>query len=89
MVPVVTAHSSQKLMNSLMETFCSFPAIDMASDIGVALEAVISLGCERVLTSGGENTVLEGAPVIRRLNDQAGGRIIVMSGEHTGTVHPG
>ena len=57
-----------------------FSAIDMTCDIYEALEGVISLGCERVLTSGGENTALEGAPVIRKMVEQADGRIIVMPG---------
>lgn len=53
----------------------------MTRDIYDALENVISLGCERVLTSGGENTALEGTPVIRKMVEQADGRIIVMPGE--------
>ncbi|ELT89647.1 hypothetical protein CAPTEDRAFT_151033 [Capitella teleta] len=52
----------------------------MTSDIFEALENVISLGCERVLTSGGENTALEGTPVIRKLVEQSDGRLVVMPG---------
>ena len=36
----------------------------MTEDISAALEAVISLGFERVLTSGGDSTALEGLPTI-------------------------
>lgn len=55
-------------------------AIDMTADIYEALDAVMGLGFERVLTSGGEGTALEGTPVIRRLVVQAGDRIMVMPG---------
>ncbi|CAI5654083.1 copper homeostasis protein cutC homolog isoform X2 [Oreochromis aureus] len=46
----------------------------------VALEALISLGFERVLTSGCDSSALEGLPLIKRLVDQAKGRIIIMPG---------
>lgn len=55
-------------------------AIDMTSDIFAALEAVISLGFTRVLTSGGCNTALDGVPVIAELVKQARGRITIMPG---------
>ncbi|XP_046552671.1 copper homeostasis protein cutC homolog [Haliotis rubra] len=59
-------------------------AIDMTPDLLSSLEAVISLGCERVLTSGGEATALDGAPVIRQMVDKASDGIIVMPG---GGIH--
>jgi copper homeostasis protein len=55
-------------------------AFDMTADPAEALEALIGLGVSRVLTSGQEATVLEGAPMIRTLMEQAGERIIVMPG---------
>lgn len=55
-------------------------AFDAAADLPRALEEIISLGCERVLTSGGMATALEGAGVIRALAEQAGERITVMPG---------
>lgn len=45
-------------------------AFDMAYDPAVALETLISLGFERVLTSGCDSSALEGLPVIKRLIDQ-------------------
>lgn len=45
-------------------------AFDMTHNPSVALETLISLGFERVLTSGGDSTALEGQPVIKRLIDQ-------------------
>ena len=53
----------------------------MTKDIYSALENVIGLGCKRVLTSGGENTALEGAPCIAKMVEQADGRIVIMPGE--------
>ncbi|XP_078499669.1 copper homeostasis protein cutC homolog isoform X2 [Lissotriton helveticus] len=55
-------------------------AFDMVHDPMVALETLISLGFERVLTSGCDSSALEGLPVIKRLVEQAKGRIIVMPG---------
>ena len=40
-----------------------------------ALEAIIELGCSRVLTSGGRASAYEGAPVIAALVRQAGERV--------------
>lgn len=45
-----------------------------------SLEAVIRTGCRRILTSGGFPTVPEGMDVIRDLNVQSAGRIIIMPG---------
>ena len=55
----------------------------MTSDIYGALENVIALGCKRVLTSGGENTALEGAPCIAKMVEQADGRITIMPGKQS------
>ncbi|KAM9364575.1 copper homeostasis protein cutC homolog isoform 2-T2 [Pholidichthys leucotaenia] len=55
-------------------------AFDMVHDPSVALEALISLGFQRVLTSGCDSSALEGLPLIKRLIDQAKGRIIIMPG---------
>lgn len=55
-------------------------AFDMTPDLLLALEDVIDLGCERVLTSGGAGSALEGAEVINRLVTAASGRISIMPG---------
>ncbi|NP_001006046.1 copper homeostasis protein cutC homolog [Danio rerio] len=55
-------------------------AFDMVHDPLVALETLISLGFERVLTSGCDSSALEGLPVIKRLVEQAKGRIVIMPG---------
>jgi copper homeostasis protein len=59
-------------------------AFDMVADAGEALETLIHLGLDRVLTSGLEPTALEGADTIAQLNHQAAGRIIIMPG---GGIH--
>ena len=55
-------------------------AFDMTPDPFEALEALVGLGVERVLTSGQEATVLEGLPLIAELVARAGKRIIIMPG---------
>jgi copper homeostasis protein len=55
-------------------------AFDLADRAGAALDALIALGCERVLTSGQEENAFKGAPLIRELIARADGRIIVMPG---------
>ena len=55
-------------------------AIDVARDREAALEPVIALGCERVLTSGASASAVEGADTIAALVRRAGGRIGVMAG---------
>ncbi|MCC6456552.1 MAG: copper homeostasis protein CutC [Caldilineaceae bacterium] len=59
-------------------------AFDMATDPTEALETLIQLGLNRVLTSGLEPSALEGADTITQLIQQAAGRIIIMPG---GGIH--
>jgi len=55
-------------------------AIDVSRDLLEALEDVISTGAARVLTSGGEPSVVDGAPMVARMVNEAKDRIIVMPG---------
>ena len=55
-------------------------AFDMTRDLSKSLEDLVSLGIERVLTSGGEASVAEGADTLKALVEQAGDRIVVMPG---------
>jgi copper homeostasis protein len=55
-------------------------AFDVAADPFGALETLIRLGVDRVLTSGQEATVLEGLPLIVDLMKRAGDRIVIMPG---------
>nr|XP_023417256.1 copper homeostasis protein cutC homolog [Cavia porcellus] len=45
-------------------------AFDMVHDPMAALETLVTLGFERVLTSGCDSSALEGLPLIKRLIDQ-------------------
>jgi copper homeostasis protein len=55
-------------------------AFDNAADPIAAFAGVLELGADRLLTSGGAPTALEGADLIRSLTARSDGRIIVMAG---------
>jgi copper homeostasis protein len=55
-------------------------AFDRVNDASQALEDLVSIGCERVLTSGMVPNALDGAENIAALVRQANGRIIIMPG---------
>jgi copper homeostasis protein len=55
-------------------------AFDVAAEPFDALETLIALGVDRVLTSGQEPSVLEGLPLIIELMKRAGDRIVIMPG---------
>ena len=55
-------------------------AFDACPDQGTALEALLDVGVQRVRTSGGAATALEGADALAALIERAAGRIAVMPG---------
>ncbi|MGA0601982.1 copper homeostasis protein CutC [Caulobacter sp. KR2-114] len=55
-------------------------AFDVVPDFAAALETAVELGFERILTSGGALTALEGADRIAGFVAQAAGRIGVLAG---------
>lgn len=55
-------------------------AIDLARDLSEAAAVVAQLGFERILTSGGRASALEGADTIARLVSELGEAVIVMPG---------
>jgi copper homeostasis protein len=61
-------------------------AFDMAANPHKALESVIKAGCERILTSGGENKAVDGKELIKELLIAAAGRISIMAGSG---INPG
>lgn len=55
-------------------------AFDLCRDPFEALDDIIALGCNRLLTSGQAASALEGAPMLRQLVDRAAGRLVVLAG---------
>jgi len=55
-------------------------AFDMSSDLRRALDCVCQTGADRILTSGGEQTCLQGIEVIAALVKAADGRIAILAG---------
>lgn len=63
-------------------------AIDETADLLGALEQVVETGAERILTSGGKPTALEGAEKIAKMVTKAGGRVRILPGAgiHAGNI---
>jgi copper homeostasis protein len=55
-------------------------AFDLSREPTQALEDIVTLGCERILTSGTQASAPDGAALIRELVVQAAGRLVVMPG---------
>ena len=55
-------------------------AFDKCRNPRKALEKIIALGCDRILTSGQQATAEKGISLLKELNVQADGRIIIMPG---------
>ena len=55
-------------------------AFDVCRDPFVALEQIIELGCDRILTSGQMPKAEEGVDLLKQLVEKAGDRIIIMPG---------
>lgn len=67
-----------KLAAPLKATF--HRAFDRVSNLSEALEDIIDIGFERILTSGGVPKATDGAQNLSRLINQAAGRISIMPG---------
>ncbi len=55
-------------------------AFDVCRNPSEALEQIIELGCNRVLTSGQQPTAEQGIATLKALNQQAAGRITLLAG---------
>jgi len=55
-------------------------AFDMCANMFQAMEDIIDIGFERILTSGGRSTAMEGSRTINELVKKAAGRITIMAG---------
>ena len=77
----VDKERTQELMDLAHPLSITFHrAFDMSRDPYEALDDLIDLGVDRILTSGQENTALEGLDLIADLVQRAGDRIIIMPG---------
>lgn len=73
------------LVRMLVETARGLPvtfhrAFDLTQDFEASLESLIDAGVQRVLTSGGAATAVDGVKTLAKLVRQAGSRIVVMAG---------
>lgn len=53
-------------------------AFDVTPDPMLAMEQLIDIGVQRILTSGQQPTALEGAPLLKQLIEKAAGRIEIL-----------
>ena len=71
----------QELMKASQGLSVTFHrAFDVCRDPEKALEQIIGLGCNRILTSGQQATAELGIPLLKALQTQASGRIILLAG---------
>lgn len=71
----------QQLMEASQGMSVTFHrAFDVCRNPQQALEEIISLGCDRILTSGQQPTAEQGIPLLKELQKQATGRIILLAG---------
>jgi copper homeostasis protein len=77
-VDVAVTKELVELASPMQATF--HRAFDSAPSLSQALEDVIATGCDRVLTSGGEDDVNAGAASLAALVEQAAGRIEIAVG---------
>src|SRR5690606_41404382 len=74
-------HRTSKRVEALYPLCVTFHrAFDRCRDPFEAMEQLIEIGCERILTSGQKPNALDGAPLIAKLNEKADHRIIIMPG---------
>jgi copper homeostasis protein len=73
-------HSALLVEKAYPMGVCFHRAFDWTRNPFEALEDIIEIGCERILTSGQQPTAILGAPLIRDLVLQSDGRIQIMPG---------
>lgn len=71
----------QQLMEASQGLSVTFHrAFDVCRNPQKALEQIIELGCSRILTSGQQPTAEQGIPLLKELQKQAAGRILLLAG---------
>jgi copper homeostasis protein len=77
----VDVHATRRLVELARPLKVTFHrAFDQTPALEQALEHVITTGCDRVLTSGGQNDAIRGAAMLAQLVRQAGDRIEIAVG---------
>lgn len=79
-VDVKRATEITKLIHSYGKEAVFHRAFDLVRDFDEAIEQLISIGIDRILTSGGESTALEGAGCLAHLEAQYGSKIEILAG---------
>lgn len=71
----------KELMNEVQGLSVTFHrAFDVCRNPEYAMEEIIELGCDRILTSGQQATAERGIPLLKELHKQADGRIVLIAG---------
>jgi copper homeostasis protein len=73
-------HSAFLIKKAYPMGVCFYRAFDWTRNPFEAMEDIIEIGCERILTSGQQPTAILGAPLIKDLVMQSNGRIQIMPG---------
>ncbi|MEP1088377.1 copper homeostasis protein CutC [Algoriphagus sp.] len=84
----VDTDSCQSLLRTASGKPCTFHrAFDVSADYFDSLEKIISCGFDRILTSGGRNSVSEGLVMVKELMEKGQDRISIMPGGGTRPEH--
>ena len=77
----IDVEACKRMMDAAGDMSVTFHrAFDICRDPFTALEQIVSLGCDRLLTSGQQTSAELGAELIAELVKRAAGRIIIMPG---------
>ena len=77
----VNIEAMRRLMDAAQGMSVTFHrAFDVCRNPFEAMEEIIGLGCDRILSSGQEPTAEKGMALLGQLNGRAAGRIIIMPG---------
>jgi copper homeostasis protein len=84
----VDLHANEFLKRAAGDKPCTFHrAFDASADLFDSLEKIIDLGFDRILTSGGKNSLTEGLDTVFQLLEKAKDQIIIMPGGGTRAEH--
>lgn len=84
----VNEAACEMLLRAAGDKPCTFHrAFDASADLDDSLKKIIHLGFQRILTSGGKNSLTEGLDVILELLEKAKDQIIILPGGGTKAEH--